>query len=396
MSSSTSGSAPKRPQLISTGWSWPHLVPIKQKQPLASAAGPFSASPSVRAPSEKSTKSTSPKASQRFRSPRQTSFSLPPISSKPSSVKSGSSEDAAKIDRSVTEGPVLAAEGSKSNTMVEEPTVPSMPTNQGSYKKRASKIVVLVQELILHFGKANEDPKSPPTHATEASADELLSAFTGHVSPVQTEKGTEADTTPAVPATEEHLNPMEDVAPHIPITVSEVPTPVEAPNAVADPRPVEEASPFEIPSQVKEISVAEISPLVEEFPPPLAPAPMTFLPPPKITIQRATEDIEPTEALPAATMAEILNELPSTSLPVDDANVLSDPLEGASAPVLPPLRRRKLYLRKVRNLAMRKTVLKAVLGRQLAAQTKPALRMLAHGERLLPADLSVLDPAVES
>ena len=394
MSSSTSGPAPKRPQLISTGWSWPHLVPIQQKQPLASAAGPSSASPSVRAPSEKSTKSTSPKASQRFRSPRQTSLSLPPISSKPSSVKSRSSEDAPETDPSVSEGPVLAADGSKSSTMVEEPTAPWMTTNQGSYKKRASKIVVLVQELILHFDKANEDPKSPPTHATGASADELLSADTGLGSSVQTEKGTEADTTPAVTTTEEHLNPMEDLAPHIPPTVPEVPTPIEAPNPAADPRPVEEASPFEIPSQVEETSAVEVLPPVEELPPSPAPAPMTSLPPPKITLQRATEDTEPTEAVPAAIMAEILNELPSTS-PVDDANVLSDPLEGASAPVLPPLKRRKLYLRKARNIAMRKTVLKAVLGRQLAAQTKPALRMLAHGERVLPTDLSVLDPAVE-
>lgn len=49
-------------------------------------------------------------------------------------------------------------------------------------------------------------------------------------------------------------------------------------------------------------------------------------------------------------------------------------------PKTPPLKRRKLYLRKVRNAAARKVVLEITLGRELAKQTKPTLRRLAKGE----------------
>ena len=41
----------------------------------------------------------------------------------------------------------------------------------------------------------------------------------------------------------------------------------------------------------------------------------------------------------------------------------------------------KLYLRKARNAAARKVILKITLGRQLASETKPKLRKLAKGEK---------------
>lgn len=56
---------------------------------------------------------------------------------------------------------------------------------------------------------------------------------------------------------------------------------------------------------------------------------------------------------------------------------VSDDAQGKSE-----LKKRKLYLRKARNAAARRFILKATLGRQLAGQTKPALRRLADGETI--------------
>ena len=48
------------------------------------------------------------------------------------------------------------------------------------------------------------------------------------------------------------------------------------------------------------------------------------------------------------------------------------------------VKRRKLYLRKARNAAARRVILQITLGRELATQTKPALRKLANGETITP------------
>lgn len=58
------------------------------------------------------------------------------------------------------------------------------------------------------------------------------------------------------------------------------------------------------------------------------------------------------------------------------------------------VRKRNLYLRKFRNAAARKMILKATLGRQLAVPTKQMLRLLADGENLTSPDLS--KPGVEA
>ena len=58
------------------------------------------------------------------------------------------------------------------------------------------------------------------------------------------------------------------------------------------------------------------------------------------------------------------------------------------APGSQKLQRRKLYLRKIRNAAARKMILKATLGRQLAIPTKQMLRLLANGENLTVPDVS--------
>ena len=43
------------------------------------------------------------------------------------------------------------------------------------------------------------------------------------------------------------------------------------------------------------------------------------------------------------------------------------------------MKKRKLYVRKVRNVAARKFILKVTLGRELAGPTKRKLRRLAKG-----------------
>ena len=55
----------------------------------------------------------------------------------------------------------------------------------------------------------------------------------------------------------------------------------------------------------------------------------------------------------------------------------------------PRVKKRKLYIRKARNAAARKTILKMTLGRRLAVPTKQALRRLAKGEDVDLQDLSV-------
>lgn len=64
------------------------------------------------------------------------------------------------------------------------------------------------------------------------------------------------------------------------------------------------------------------------------------------------------------------------------------------APKDQQVKKGKLFLRKIRNAAARKTILKATLGRQLAVPTKQMLRLLAKGENLTVPDLS--KPGVEA
>ena len=65
-------------------------------------------------------------------------------------------------------------------------------------------------------------------------------------------------------------------------------------------------------------------------------------------------------------------EVPSSPIPAQE-----------NAPDLPPLRKRKSFIRKARNLAARQAFLDATLGRQVAAETKPVLRRMANGEMVV-------------
>lgn len=58
------------------------------------------------------------------------------------------------------------------------------------------------------------------------------------------------------------------------------------------------------------------------------------------------------------------------------------------------VKKRKLFLRKLRNAGARKIFLQLTLGRQLAVPTKQMLRLLANGENLTVPDL--LKPGVEA
>lgn len=131
---------------------------------------------------------------------------------------------------------------------------------------------------------------------------------------------------------------------------------------------------------------------------------------PKIMVQRPSQSSE--EENPASrTIDEILaNERQSVPEggnsrlphPTPDGNLIDEPpMQSMSlrpiawqAPKDQKVRKRSLYLRKLRNATARKTILKATLGRQLAVPTKQMLRLLANGENLtIPEPLK---PGVEA
>ena len=124
---------------------------------------------------------------------------------------------------------------------------------------------------------------------------------------------------------------------------------------------------------------------------------------PKIMVHRPSQSSEEHPA--SRTIDEVLaNERQSmpqetnchTSHTTPDASLMDEsPMQTMSlkpiawqAPRDQKVQKRKLYLRKMRNAAARKTILKATLGRQLAIPTKQMLRLLANGENLTIPDVS--------
>lgn len=116
------------------------------------------------------------------------------------------------------------------------------------------------------------------------------------------------------------------------------------------------------------------------------------LPPPKIMILRATEDDgvsgEPLARYPAQSGFESTY---STSVKPSRSPAVSQSSNTASMDHLPKttqnyqnpstqrVRKRKLLVRKTRRALLRGPVLKALLGRELASQTQPVLKMMATG-----------------
>ena len=123
---------------------------------------------------------------------------------------------------------------------------------------------------------------------------------------------------------------------------------------------------------------------------------------PKIMVHKPSQSSEENPA--SRTIDEVLaNERESmspgtnsqSSHPTLEDNLMEPPMQTMSlkpiawqAPGDKKVQKRKLYLRKIRNAAARKTILKATLGRQLAIPTKQMLRLLANGENLTIPDVS--------
>lgn len=125
---------------------------------------------------------------------------------------------------------------------------------------------------------------------------------------------------------------------------------------------------------------------------------------PKVSVFKELSQDEPWWPDPLTPMVDEVKDqdkswslMPSTTKPWVRSEAASNPNEVHSKtraprgePVSkdiqgqPKVKRRKLYLRKVRNAAARRVILKITLGRELATRTKPALRKLANGETITP------------
>ena len=116
------------------------------------------------------------------------------------------------------------------------------------------------------------------------------------------------------------------------------------------------------------------------------------LPPPKIVIVRATDpsseelyDVLPTPnpmTLPQESILQDIPALPVTpDMPADTSVVMAGGLpasvNGISLTAPKPLRKRQLMIRKARRLILRRPILQALLGRELASTTEPALKLAA-------------------
>ena len=101
----------------------------------------------------------------------------------------------------------------------------------------------------------------------------------------------------------------------------------------------------------------------------------TSLPPPKITVEEATEvDESPGPPVPDSTPVQQTTPKRRTSfLPLGES---PEPRKAVKL----PMKRSKRYVRKARQTILRQPILDALLGRQMGAQVKPALKRLADGE----------------
>lgn len=106
------------------------------------------------------------------------------------------------------------------------------------------------------------------------------------------------------------------------------------------------------------------------------------LPPPRIVVQSPSSASELPEPLPTPAVPSDLDEY---KIKTRSGTIISveHTVHGAADKLSPsPPKKRKLYLRKVRNLAARKIFLNATLGRQMGGRTKQRLRQLARGEKI--------------
>ena len=122
------------------------------------------------------------------------------------------------------------------------------------------------------------------------------------------------------------------------------------------------------------------------------------LPPPKIFVQSPSEVTQDERADPNPTPAEQLHEdeYRTNSRNGSVVSVQRTVASAAERLSTAPMKKRKLYLRKARNLAARSIFLNATLGRKIGKQTKLKLRRLAKGEDLSSRPLSTQPRAADS
>ncbi|KAL6715862.1 hypothetical protein ACLMJK_006823 [Lecanora helva] len=126
--------------------------------------------------------------------------------------------------------------------------------------------------------------------------------------------------------------------------------------------------------------------------------PIPYYATPKIMVHKPSQSFQ-SETSGPRTIDQVLAKGIGEPFPLNDrAGTADSPAEAPVSSVMPRLmdtptgkgvhkiakvRKRSLYLRKARNIAARKTILKMTLGRQLALPTKQALRQLANGETII-------------
>ena len=122
------------------------------------------------------------------------------------------------------------------------------------------------------------------------------------------------------------------------------------------------------------------------------------LPPPKIFVQSPSEVTQDEPIDPHPTPAEPVHNDEYRIISRNGSVVSVQHTVRSAAEKLGPARtgKRKLYLRKVRNLAARKVFLNATLGRKMGSQTKDRLRRLARGEEIPSHSISTEPPTADS
>ncbi|KAL8781591.1 MAG: hypothetical protein Q9213_005941 [Squamulea squamosa] len=107
------------------------------------------------------------------------------------------------------------------------------------------------------------------------------------------------------------------------------------------------------------------------------------LPPPKIVVKEATspEGSQQTPPPVAPTTTPVQDGRTPAQLQTMFVALGESPVDERAVKL--PVKGRKLYVRKLRYAVLRRPILNAVLGRQVGAQTKVALKKLANGELIV-------------
>ena len=102
------------------------------------------------------------------------------------------------------------------------------------------------------------------------------------------------------------------------------------------------------------------------------------LPPPRIIIEGPSDDESSQDMTGRRGSSPVRKKYPKSPLPT------FRPQDGGDVHIgeHPRIKKRKLFVRKTRRVVMRSPILKLLLGRQLASQTQPVLKLMAEGIEL--------------